>query len=222
MNTSLLKCTVVAALALSLAPASQAAPGRDSEGGQKASKAERQARRQARQQQAPAGAPAQPHGEGPATSEIPYTPAAFDSMQVLTGNVIEGDLEDLRESDDEVMRLESGFGRHFANLHLLEMQFVARTNVPMPILLALTLDSRCTEHGQVTFRLRNFETGLFETVASTATGPTSQRFYLGDIAAARYINEEGEMHLSVQQVVHVPVVSHIFETQIDWLEIGVY
>ena len=225
------KATFLFAITLSaaLGATAFAAPGPDSDrAGDTISKAERQARREARkaarraQSQPDHSAAAAAPGDAPAQAEIPYFPAKIESMQMASGQVLEGEIDDLRESDDEVMRFESGFGDQLMSLHLLEARFVARTDVAMPIALALSLDAHSTENGHVMLRLRNFETGRFEVVAQTAIGPSNLRFYIDEVSAARYVNPDGEMHLSLQQVVHVPILSHVFNTSIDLLEIGVY
>jgi len=144
------------------------------------------------------------------------TPAEITGFEVVTGSLIEGDVDDLRESDDSVVRTQSGFGRTFIDLHNMEMVIDAVSSVDSPANLDLSVEARIDEPvGQAELSLRNWNTGEFDVVARYAIGETEDVFNVNDLDAGAYVSETGAIELSVKHIVFVPIFAFTFESFID-------
>jgi hypothetical protein len=141
---------------------------------------------------------------------------------VVTGNLLTGELEELRSSDDRYIHTRSGFGRTFVDLHHMEAWISAETSIASPATINLTIESRI-EHptGFAQIRLLNHQTQRFELVRQYPLGPTDDVETIAGIDAADYVGPQGEIQLSIKQIVLVPFLAFTFESWIDWVDIEV-
>jgi len=143
-------------------------------------------------------------------------------LQVATGTLLAGGLDDLRDSDDAAVHTRSGFGETFADLHNMTMIVTAATDVADPVTLDLAVESRIDQPaGTQRLALRNWATGEFEQVNSAPVGPTDSVVHVEGINAADYINDAGEIDLRLRHIVFVPFLAFTFESAIDQVEVRV-
>jgi len=133
-------------------------------------------------------------------------------LDVTTGAILDGGVDDLRNSDDSYLHTRSGFGQTFIDLHNMTMVVNASTTVDSPATLDLTIESRIDEPaGTARVSLRNWNTGEFEPVDTFPVGATN------------YVNTSGggEIDLQLRHVVFVPFLAFTFESFVDHVEIAV-
>jgi len=148
----------------------------------------------------------------------------INSVDVTTGAILDGGVDDLRNSDDSYLHTRSGFGQTFIDLHNMTMVVNASTTVDSPATLDLTIESRIDEPaGTARVSLRNWNTGEFEPVDTFPVGDTDDVHVIADIDATNYVNTSGggEIDLQLRHVVFVPFLAFTFESFIDHVEIAV-
>jgi len=152
----------------------------------------------------------------PGDATLPY------GVSVLTGTLLAGDLSVLESSDDNYLHTRSGFGQTFIDLHHMEMQISAVTNVDNPSSLDLTIESRIDEpSGIAQVRLLNHNTQQYDLVGSHPLGSTDAIHTFEDIDATNYVSAQDEIELRIKHIVFVPFLAFTFESFIDWVEIVV-
>jgi len=143
-------------------------------------------------------------------------------VDVTTGTILDGDLSDLRASDDSFLHTRSGFGQTFVDLHNMTMVVSAATTVDSPTTIDLTIESRIDEpSGTARVSLRNWSTGEFETVNSYAIGTTEESVQITGIDANDYVNGDGNIEVQVRHIVFVPFIAFTFESFIDQVQLAV-
>jgi hypothetical protein len=146
----------------------------------------------------------------------------LDSFEVVTGSVINGTIESLRESDDARLRTRSGFGRSFLDLHLLDLVVHATTAASNPATIDLTIESRINQpSGTARVRLRNWNTNQFEQVSQYAIGNTEATQVISGINASNYVAGDGSIDVSIRHVVFVPIFAFQFDSFFDQVKIEV-
>jgi len=156
-------------------------------------------------------------GQGEPSEGIP---ADLADLQVATGVLLEGGLPELESSDDASVHTRSGFGQTFIDLHNVDLRIMAQTDVANPTALDITVESRIDEPaGNSGIRLRNWTTGEFDQVGAHAVGETDQIVTIDGIDAADYVNETGQIEISIKQTVFVPIFAFTFESFFDQVEV---
>jgi len=152
----------------------------------------------------------------------PVSTADLISFEVVTGQLLGGDLNALLLSDDTHVRARSGFGVTLADLHKMEMRAVAVTTNPSPLSLDVLVESRIDEpSGTLRISLRNWNTNNFDSVRTAAIGNVDQPELVQDIAAANYVSGIGEVEVEVEHLVFVPFLAFTFESFVDVIEVTV-
>jgi len=152
----------------------------------------------------------------------PPPPAALESIEILTGTLREGGIDDLRESDDAHVRTRSGFGARLSETHLMEMVVHADTDLAQLEALTVTVEARLNEPGGVAkLALRNWRTGAFETFAAYSIGLEEESRTFENIDAADHVRPSGAIDLSVKHVVLAPFLAFRFDSFIDHVGIEV-
>jgi len=157
------------------------------------------------------------YGTAPETSG---DPADVTGVEVATGTLIEGGIAELEESDDSHVHTRSGFGRTFVDLHNMEMIVTLSTAVTDPATLDVTYEGRIDEPtGTARLRLWNFDTGEYEQVASFPVGTEDVVQSVEDIGAPSYVGPDGEIRVSLKEIVFVPVFAFTFDAFTDQIEV---
>jgi len=144
------------------------------------------------------------------------------AVDVTTGTILDGGLDELTGSDDAYLHTRSGFGQTFIDLHNMTMTVSAATGVGSPATLDLTVESRIDEpSGTARVSLRNWSTGEFESVGTYSIGTTEEAVTISDIPAADYVNGSGEIDAQLRHVVFVPFLAFTFESFVDEVAIEV-
>jgi len=150
------------------------------------------------------------------------SPADLDEFAIVTGTLLEGELNDLIESDDMRIHTRSGFGETLVNLHNMTMDVGAVAAVNDPVNLDLTIEARIDEPaGTAVVSLRNWSTGEFETVHSYAIGTNEEAVTIPGLDARRFVSGGGEIDLRAGHVVFVPFLAFTFESFVDQVRIEV-
>jgi len=146
--------------------------------------------------------------------------ADLESVVVDTGVLLDGGIDELRESDDLSLHTRSGFGETLVDLHNMTMTVHAVTAVDSPTALDVTVEARIDEpSGTARASLRNWTTGKFDVLGSYPIGDTDAAETFPDIDAADYVSDTGAIELRVRHTVFVPFLAFTFESFVDQTEI---
>jgi len=148
--------------------------------------------------------------------------ATLTNLQIVKGTMLDGGLGDLMVSDDSYVHTRSGFGGTFIDLHHMEMQIDAMTNVQSPTSIDLTIESRIDEpSGIEQIRVFNHTTGAFDLIRQHAIGSTDTREVIADIDATQYAGPTGVIKVRIKHIVFVPFLAFTFQSFVDLVEIAV-
>jgi len=144
------------------------------------------------------------------------------SFEIVTGALLQGTINDLRESDDSYVHTRSGFGGTLVDLHHMEMRIDAATDVQNPAALDLAFEMRIDEpSGTAQVRLLNHGTSMFEQVGQFGIGTSDEVREIIGVAAGSYVSGQGEIELAIKHIVFVPFLAFTFESWVDLVEIAV-
>jgi len=158
----------------------------------------------------------------------PHERMGIDNLEITTGTVLSGGVAELAEPDDEHLVVRSGFGRRLSELHKMELIVRGEVETVQPHVLRLQLQSRISEpSGVATVRLRNWDTGAFETVAAYPLSEDEPFEWIqipegGNaeyIDPSRYIHPFGQVELQLTHVVFAPFLAFQFDSFIDQIKI---
>jgi len=148
--------------------------------------------------------------------------AAFASLEVVTGVLLAGDVSSVRGSDDERLRVRSGFGSTLVDLHHLEIVLHGATDVVSSSTLDVSVESFIDQpSGVCQVRLRDWTDGLFDQVGSFPIGAAEDVDEIAGVDAARYVDGGGAVDVSIKQIVFVPFLAFTFESSINWVDVTV-
>lgn len=148
--------------------------------------------------------------------------AELTGLEITSGSLIDGKLADLEESDGLELHLLSGFGVTFAELHRSELLVRGHNTVSSPCCMRIMLTSRIDQpSGTAKLGLRNWNTNQFDTLSVRTVGIDSSRLSAECIDVSDYINQLGEIEVSVVHLVFVPFFAFTFESFVDQVEISV-
>jgi YVTN family beta-propeller protein len=124
------------------------------------------------------------------------------NASVVTGRRLAGGLAQLLESDNETMRIEAV---QFANAQQLELRVRGTADDVDAVHLNFLVESRLsTPGGSLILRLRNWETGGFETIGQFNIGTAETEFMLNNIDAAGHVRaSDGLVELRLRERVVV-------------------
>jgi len=147
---------------------------------------------------------------------VPDETVTLDSFELATGTLLEGDVADLRASDDAFVRTRSGFGQSFTERHLTNLVVRATTAVESPTTIEVAVQSRIDQPlGQGRILLRDWDTGEFDAAGAFVLSAEETVAVFSDLDASRYVSGEGEIELSIRHVVFVPFLAFSFESFFD-------
>lgn len=160
----------------------------------------------------------------------PHTVATLSELEVTTGEVLEGNIFDLNDVDNNMLRVRSGYGDRLSDLHKMEMTVNANIDEPNFDILRIQLKTWIDyPTGIGTVELKNWTTNEFETVR-TYNLEDEPFFEWIQIPAGgknprvdphRYVRLSGEIELRITHVVFVPLLAFTFETALDQVKIEV-
>ncbi|QOJ18898.1 MAG: hypothetical protein HRU76_15450 [Phycisphaeraceae bacterium] len=136
---------------------------------------------------------------------------------VSRGTLISGSFEDLHASDDAAMRVKSGFGQTFTDLHSMFLRVEGQTSAVNPTTVDVRIETRISHQtGIGRVMLQNWNTSLFEQVGSYAVGQTDVITNVNGLDAAKYVRtSDGRVRLQIRHIVVVPVFAFTFDTWVD-------
>jgi len=148
--------------------------------------------------------------------------ATLTGIDVAKGVILAGGVDDLRQSDDVTVNVRSGFGATFVDLHHLDLIVSARTSNADSQRLDLLVETRIDEPaGTAQIRLYNWNTGQFDFVRSFSVGLTDQIHVVDNLSASNRVNDEGELAVSIKEIVFVPFLAFRFDGFFDHVRINV-
>ena len=150
------------------------------------------------------------------------TPADLQSVTMVVGTLLSGDITELQTSDDLYLKTRSGFGNTLVDLHHMELVVAAHTDVTTPVSLDLTIESQIDAPiGLAQIGLLNHNTGQFVRVGQYSLGDADAIETIADIDATHYVSAQGEIKVSITHLVFVPYLAYTFESWIDQVQIKV-
>jgi len=154
---------------------------------------------------------------------LPPTPADLLDLDIITGTILDGDLDALRASDDVHLHTRSGFGETFIDLHNVTLDVAAAAAQPaaeartIDIIIEGRIDQPA---GTERLSLRNWKTNEFDAVDTRPVGLDETIRNVDDIAADPYIRPgDDRIELRVRQTVFVPFLAFTFESFFDQIRI---
>jgi len=144
-------------------------------------------------------------------------------FDVQTGTVQLGDLESLRASDNDRLRIRSGFGETIVDLHNVTLTVDAETGVGSPSTIDLLFESRLDEPGgQASISLRNWSSGEFDQVGSFPLDDAADQVdTIEGIDASNYVDGAGQVQVEIVHRVFVPFLAFSFDSFIDQVQVTV-
>lgn len=160
------------------------------------------------------------HGRGIFLAEV-RLPVVFDSLQVPHGTIVSGGIEDIRESDDAHLQIQSEFHFDVREANRLEVRLSGDVDRESPVSLDITFEGRLDNpDGIVSIRLRNWNTGEFDQVHQFALHMNEIVETIEGIDPTNYIRAgDGRIEVSVKQVVVAPFTASGFRSFIDQVKV---
>jgi hypothetical protein len=149
-------------------------------------------------------------------------PADLTNMQIVTGTVLNGTIDQLTASDDAYVHTRSGYDWTAIDMHHMELRVTALTTFADPSSIDLTIEDRIdVPSGRAQIRLRNWNSGAFDLVGTYAIGTAEEARSLVGIDAPNYVGAAGEIEISIKHIVNAPSLVFTFESFIDHVNINV-
>lgn len=151
------------------------------------------------------------------------TPAVLTDATVIFGSLLSGGLDELNESDDQRLRTRSQFGFSALDPDLMIIRIGAETEIAQPAELEIAIESRInTPNGVATVRLRNFQTGGFQTIQQYPNGTTEKVKTISGVDATNRVRaSDGRIELEVKHVVAAAFSALGFDSSFDLVAISV-
>ncbi|QOJ16650.1 MAG: hypothetical protein HRU76_03160 [Phycisphaeraceae bacterium] len=160
------------------------------------------------------------------------TEAAIDAVRIRTiqcdstvltgftvsrGTLMSGTLDDLRESDDASLRVKSGFGNTFTDLHSMFLRVDGETTNASPAEVDVRIETRISHQtGIGRVMMQNWNTSQFEQVGTYAVGQTDVVVNVNGLDAGKYVRAgDGRVRVQIRHIVVVPVFAFTFDTWVD-------
>jgi hypothetical protein len=123
--------------------------------------------------------------------------APLTEMQVVTGELLNGGLNELMDSDDAHVQIRNSAGNVVGSPNVIELRVGASAAQSSPATIELTIEARQDTAGQARIRLRNWQSGAFDQVGTLTLGTADDAQVLAGIAANQYVRGDGEIELSI-------------------------
>lgn len=149
----------------------------------------------------------------------PSSSATLTGFTIQSGSVVSGGLPELAESDDLYLRVKSGFGSTFTELHRLNMQINAQAT-GTPSTIDVKVEQRLvSQNGTGRLWIRNWPQNRFDLIDSFNLGTTDLVRTINGLSAADYVAGDGSVRLQLRNIVVVPIFAFTFDTEIDHVDI---
>jgi len=150
-------------------------------------------------------------------------PVVLAGLDMTTGQVTDGNLDDMRYPDGECLHTISGFGGTFVDLHHMQFTVTGAAFPYRPQVVDVAVEAWIDQPaGRQEIRLLNVGTGEFDLVHSDAIGQSPLDARVLGLPAADYWNPDtGEIVVRVKHVVFVPILAFRFDSYIDQVAIDV-
>ncbi|MGI9012816.1 MAG: choice-of-anchor B family protein [Phycisphaerales bacterium] len=146
------------------------------------------------------------------------------SYTLLFGAEVDGDIDSLRLSDDNYLRINSQFGFLSSEPNVMEMQLLFETDATSPNTVDVTIESRINNpNGTARVRVKNHNTGLFDLVDVYPINQTESVRAITGLDAADYVNlaNNGAIRVKLKQVVVATFSVQGFQTRLDQIAVDV-
>ncbi|QOJ19027.1 MAG: hypothetical protein HRU76_16160 [Phycisphaeraceae bacterium] len=148
--------------------------------------------------------------------------AVLTSMNNTRGTIIGGNLQSLVESDEDKLRVRSGFGQTFTDLHSTLLQVDGNTTVQSPVTLNVRIEGNLVNaNGTLTLRLRDWGGSTNVMVGQQAIGNTETVLSFEGLDASKFVSGNGDIRLIIRTVVVVPVFAYQYTNEFDQVKIEV-
>ena len=149
------------------------------------------------------------------------TPATIDSIEILFGELLSGNVGNVTESDDSYVIARSQFGFLSSEPNLLRTRVIATTAVSSPTEVDINIETRLNNpNGNMTVRSRNVTDNSLDTIGEFVVTTADATYSINDLAAATYVDATtGEIEVDIKQVVIATFSLSGFQGRFDQIEI---
>ncbi len=138
------------------------------------------------------------------------------SFGVDRGDLLGGELYQIRGSDDDALRIRSGFGSTFTDLHSMHARAEFVTDTPDPHALDLLIETSVNQpSGMLRVLVWNWRTNQFESVGQAPVNQTDEEIMIGGLSVADRVSTDGRVLVQVRHVVVAPVFAFRFDSLLD-------
>lgn len=151
-----------------------------------------------------------------------FEEALLNALEITRGTHLFGDVNSIRHVSSGWLRVRSGYGQTFTDLHSMILHVRGMTAAASPETLGVNVVSRVNQpSGTQRVQLRNWDTGTFVTIGTSVIGPFDRLHTMENIQASRFVRHDGAIEVSIRHVVVAPVFAFNFESDIDWVQVMV-
>jgi len=149
-------------------------------------------------------------------------PADLTDFQRVFGTIISGDINSLRTSDNNFLRMRSQPGFTAQEPNIIDGRIFFNTAVKSPTSLAYTFEGRLNQAGGVvTIRLRNRNTNGLDIIAQFPIGNSEITRNFCDIDATLYVDSGGDIESRLRHSAIATFSASGFDSFTDFTGIGV-
>jgi hypothetical protein len=149
-------------------------------------------------------------------------PAELTDFARVFGTIIGGDIDSLRESDDNNLRIRSQIGFTLNEPNITDIRVTFNTAVQSPQRLHFTFEGRLNQvGGTATIRLRNQNTNSLEVIGQFPIGSSEIVREFCDLDATRYVGTGGDIESRVRHSAVATFSAQGFTAITDFLGVAV-
>ncbi|MGI9015069.1 MAG: FG-GAP repeat domain-containing protein [Phycisphaerales bacterium] len=149
--------------------------------------------------------------------------APLENVTAALGTILSGGLAELEESDNLVLRCQSQFGFLSSEPNVLDLRVEATSSLDTPEEINIDIEARLNNPGgNVTVRLRNWNSNTLMQVDAFGLGTTEQREAANVQPASQYVRAgDSRIELSMKTVVIATFSTSGFRAEVDQIAIAV-
>ena len=152
------------------------------------------------------------------------TPASQESLfslELLAGDLIQGNIDSLRISDDEYLLLNSEFGFLSSQPNVIQFRVVATSMAVAPSSFSTIIEGRLNNPaGTMAVQYKDHTIDSFVPVETYTIGTIEEAFVIASEPAERFIREsDGEIAIDIKQYVVATFSLSGFQSRFDLIEI---
>ncbi|MGI9012842.1 MAG: hypothetical protein ACR2GY_01170 [Phycisphaerales bacterium] len=141
-------------------------------------------------------------------------------VTVAAGRLVSGGLAEIARSDDAYLIVDSQFGFISSEPNIVDVRVAANTSNPTAATIDLLVESRVNNPGGTAkLRLYNNVKQRFNQVATYPISVSEEVFTISDVDATDRIDSNGDIRLSIRQIVVATFSTSGFRSRIDQVDI---